>query len=204
MAHGPQEPLPRPMLIFDLRLPQACHNAVAIVEAISRKAHRILFSQHLAESYETRVVGWIHPDPARLAWSMDREAFGPLLCAHPASWRRWATPSGTRGIRGTSRAWRTTLNTLPTLTAYGCAGGTGWARGSRGALNPWLAAFGSQVAHVEKQARGHGLALLSSDMPERLANRVDRHAHIRRDLLECGVQELLLRDQFLCGLDLLE
>ena len=71
-------------------------------------------------------------------------------------------------------------------------------------MNAWLTALGSQVAHVDEQARGHGLALLSSDMPERLANRVDRHAHVRRDLLQCGVQELLLRDQFLCGLDLLE
>jgi hypothetical protein len=57
---------------------------------------------------------------------------------------------------------------------------------------------------VDEQARSHGLALLSSDMPERLANRVYRHSHIRRYLLQRGVQELLLRDQFLCGLDLLE
>jgi hypothetical protein len=36
------------MLLFDLRLPKACHGAVAIIEAISRHQHRVLLPQHFA------------------------------------------------------------------------------------------------------------------------------------------------------------
>ena len=46
--------------------------------------------------------------------------------------------------------------------------------------------------------------MLSSDMPERLAKRVDRHAHIRRDLLQRDMKQLLLSHELLRRLDLLE
>ena len=57
---------------------------------------------------------------------------------------------------------------------------------------------------MNEQARCHGLTLLAGNVPKSFADRVDGHAHIRRDLLERGVQKLLLRDEFLCGLYLLE
>ena len=57
---------------------------------------------------------------------------------------------------------------------------------------------------MNEQARCHGLTLLAGNVPKSFADRVDGHAHIRRNLLERGVQKLLLRDQFLCGLYLLE
>jgi hypothetical protein len=57
---------------------------------------------------------------------------------------------------------------------------------------------------VYEESARHRLPLLPRDLPERLADYVDGHVDVGRDLREGGVQQLLLRQELLRRLDALE